>query len=306
MTTELKLGRRPPKNHPAIKLADIRSHMPVVPPSEDWLGSTGWSMLGNDQYGDCVAVTWANIRRVLGADYPGMSEVIQLYKTQNPGFPQEDYGMDIQTLLEFLVKSGGPDGVKALAFAKVDHTNVAEVKAAIAIFGFMWTGITVQDANMRDFSNNKPWDYHPQARDDGGHSVVTGGFGPAGLGAGRLSGDERFITWAQETSFTDAYWKEKVDEAWVVIFPEHLDSQGFLLGVDQVALADSYKELTGRDFPLDPTPAPSPSSAPDPADAALVIAQINWEVHEDNMKRMRTCDKQLEQAHYAWRKAKGL
>ena len=114
-------------------------------------------MLGNDQYGDCVAVTWSNIRRLVTAvlsteKYPPLAEVYAFYATQNPGFPQQDNGMDIQTALEYLVKTGGPDGVKAVGFAKVDYTNADEVKAAIAIFGSVWTGINVQEAQQAQFS----------------------------------------------------------------------------------------------------------------------------------------------------------
>ena len=58
--------------------------------------------------------------------YPSQDEVWAVYKTQNPGFDpngtadtngpgaQADQGMDIQTLLEYLVSTPGPDGVKAI------------------------------------------------------------------------------------------------------------------------------------------------------------------------------------------------
>lgn len=305
--TQFQYGRRPPKNHPAIELGAIRTAtLPRIPATEDWIGQGGWKMLGNDTYGDCVAVTWANIRRLLGAAYPSMQQVIELYKTQNPGFPQEDQGMDIQTCLEYLVSHGGPDGVKALAFAKVDHFNPAEVKAAIAIFGYVWTGINVLDINQSEFPT-KPWDYSSTSPLDGGHSVVTGGYG---AGVGTLGGDERFITWGVETSFTDRFWVNQVEETWVVIWPEHLYTKAFLEGVDQAALASSYKELTGRDFPLDPNPSPAPTPVPpgppmaDP-DRDLAVAQVAWEQHEDQMKSMRSCDKTLETANRSWRKAKG-
>jgi hypothetical protein len=303
MTQKFAYGRKPPKNHPALALADIRTKLPMIPTEEDWIGQGGWEMLGNDRYGDCVAVTWANVRRVMGAKYPSFDDVITLYKTQNPGFPDEDYGMDIQTCLEYLVNHGGPDGTKALAFAKVDHTNVAEVKAAIAIFGYVWTGINVLDINQDEFPD-KPWDYSSTSPFDGGHSVVTGGYG---AGSGTLGGDERFITWAEETSFTDRYWDHQVEEAWVVIWPEHLTTKGFLEGVDQTKLASSYKELTGREFPVSPTPpTPVPPGPPvaDP-DRDLAVAQVAWETHEDNMKRRRSCDSTLELANRAWRRAKG-
>jgi hypothetical protein len=290
-------GRRAPKRARAIPLSRILTgKVPAHPASIDHLGPDGWQMLGNDQAGDCVAVTWANVRRLVTAvagteNYPSQDEVWAVYKTQNPGFDPNgsagtngpgssaDQGMDIQTLCEYLVKTGGPDGTKALAFARVDPTNVDEVKAAIAIFGYVWTGIVVQDANMQDFDNGQPWNYHRSSADDGGHSVVTGGYGTPGAGA--LGGDERFITWAQETSFTDAFWSRKVEEAWVVIWPEHLTHPAFLAGVDLTALAADYTAITGKPFPAVvppqpqpvPTPPPSPTPAPGPSlDPRLVQA----------------------------------
>ena len=71
-------------------------------------------------------MTWANVRRlvtkVLGGteNYPSIDEVWAVYKTQNPDFDpngtadtngpgsQADNGMDIQTLLEYLVSEAAP------------------------------------------------------------------------------------------------------------------------------------------------------------------------------------------------------
>ncbi|MYR84097.1 hypothetical protein GTY41_03840 [Streptomyces sp. SID685] len=289
-STTLKYGRRSPKRAPAIRFSRIfTGQIPTHPVSIDHLGATGWEMLGNNIAGDCVAVTWANVRRLVTSvagveNYPSQDEVWAIYRTQNPDFDPNgdessngpgsdaDRGMDIQTLLEYLVKHGGPDGTKALAFAKVDPANTEEVKAAIAIFGYVWTGITVQDANMTQFNAGRPWDYVARSADDGGHSVVTGGYGTPG--AGPLGGDERFITWATETSFTDKYWSHKVEEAWVVVWPEHLSHPAFLQGVDLAALAADYQAITGKPFPAVvppqptpvpvPSPPPAPTSAPDP------------------------------------------
>ena len=293
-----KYGRRFPKRAPALRLGPLLTGVvPAHPAAEDYLAALhgGWDMLGNDQYGDCVAVTWANVRRLVTStltphgSYPGLDEVIALYKTQNPGFPAQDDGMDIQTALEHLASTGGPDGVKAVAFAQVDHANADEVKAALAIFGYVWTGINVLDVNMQQFDAGQPWDYDPSSPVDGGHSVITGGYGPAGAGA--LGGDERFITWAAETSFTDPFWSHQVEEAWVVIWPEHLGSETFLAGVNVAQLAADYQEITGRPLPLPPAPQPPappqpapPGPSPDPAVllelAALIRktarAALNW------------------------------
>lgn len=276
-----KCGRRSPKNAPALRLSRLLTGtVPAHPDSADYLAALngGWNMLGNDVAGDCVAVTWANVRRLVTAtltgtpSYPSQDEVWKVYQTQNPGFDPSgdpevngpgspaDQGMDVQTLLEYLAKVGGPDGVKAVAFAKVNPLNADEVKAAIAIFGYLWTGIDVSENNQQEFAAGQPWDFDPASPLDGGHSIVTGGYGAPG--AGPLGGDERFITWAAETSFTDAFWSHAVEEAWVVIWPEHLGSREFIEGVDLATLAADYKAITGKDLPV-PTP-PAPPSPPGP------------------------------------------
>ena len=170
--------------------------------------------------------------------------------------------MDIQTALEDLVKAGGPDGVKAVGFAKVDYTNAAEVQAAIAIFGSIWTGINVQDAQQAQFNAGQPWDWVPGSAIDGGHSIVVGGYGEPRPGA--LAGDEDFITWAAETSFTDNFWAHGVEEAWVVIWPEHLGSAEFLAGVNLTAFAADYTAITGQPFPAVVPPTPVPPAPPVP------------------------------------------
>lgn len=280
-------GRRAPKRHRALQLGSyLTGVVPAVPPAVDYLAELGggWQMLGNDSAGDCVAVTWANMRRLVTTKlttapyYPTQDQVWQVYATQNPQFDPNggasngpgspaDQGMDIQTLLELLTTTGGPDGVKAAGFAAVNPKDPAEVKAAIALFGCVWTGINVLSINPQEFSGGQPWDYSPTSPVEGGHSVVTGGYGPPG--AGQLGGDERFITWAQETSFTDAFWANCVEEAWVVIWPEHLGSAEFIAGVNLDQLAADYTAITGRPFPAvltppKPVPPPVPPAPPAP------------------------------------------
>jgi hypothetical protein len=260
-----KYGRRPPKNAPALRFASIlRSDLPSYPASEDYLANlSGWQLLGNDKVGDCNAVTWANMRRLVTAtlsteNYPTQDQVWQFYQTQNPGFDPNgspstdgpgspmDQGMDIQTGLEYLHANGGPDGVKVVAFAKVDHTSTEEVEAALAIFGGLWTGITVLDANQQEFSEGKAWTDVSGSAIDGGHAVLSGGY-KDGI---------KFITWAQETRFAPSFWNgvvqgtPLVEETWVVIWPEHLGTKGFEEGIDQSHLASDYQALTGSSLAL--------------------------------------------------------
>jgi hypothetical protein len=173
--------------------------------------------------------------------------VLQFYATQNPN--GSDNGMDIQTALEDLVSAGGPDGVKALGFAAVDYTNPEEVKAAINIFGSVWTGVNVTSTNQSEFGASQPWDYDPNSQVEGGHSIITGGYGTFKPTPSQLAGDEKFITWAQETSFTDAFWANQVTQTWVVIWPEHLGSKEFVQGMNLTAFKADYQEITGATFP---------------------------------------------------------
>ncbi|MEP7023235.1 MAG: hypothetical protein ABJB47_05365 [Actinomycetota bacterium] len=88
-----KYGRRPPKNAPALRFSSFRhAKVPDYPGYVDYLEALpGWEMLGNDHVGDCNAVTWANMRRLVTGTltteyYPTQDQVWQFYQTQNPGF----------------------------------------------------------------------------------------------------------------------------------------------------------------------------------------------------------------------------
>lgn len=305
-----RCGRRAPKNARAIRFAEVLRANAVIPPhpaSEDYLSRlANWLPLGNLDAGDCVAVTWANFRRLVTAflsteNYPTQDQVWAVYKTQNPDFDpngdpnvngpgsQADGGMDIQTLLEYLVKTGGPDGVKAVAFARVDFTNQAELDAALAIFGGVWTGVTVTQANQQEFADGQAWGYDPNSPVDGGHSVLSGGY--------RMN-DVRFITWGQETDFTWQFVDHQVQEAWVVVWPENCGTAQFQAGIDVAALEAAFTNLTGvapqwPDVPTPPVPSPTPPPVPipapvppaptpqptpdhDPADIALVATLGPW------------------------------
>jgi hypothetical protein len=269
-------GRRLPKRAPALMLGDyLTGKLPDVPVAADYIGQGGWEMLGNDRVGCCNAVTWANERRLISGAlgsaevYPSQDQVWAFYKTQNPGFDpggspdtngpgsSQDQGMEVQTGLERLVKVGGPDDVKALGFTKVDHTNPAEVQAAVAVFGCVWAGAELTVVNEQEFDARKSWSEAPTSQVVGGHAFLTGGYG--GSGTGPLAGKYRLITWAEEWSFTEQFLSTRVEEMWAVIWPEHIKGKFFLAGMDMPKFAADYQAITGRPFPaVIPSPAPSP------------------------------------------------
>jgi hypothetical protein len=223
-------------------------------------------MLGNDQYGDCGPVSVANSRALTslflnGSEaYPSLDDVFDLYRRSgnpdfNPVTDTDDNGVDMQTMLE-AVQKGGIAGVKSVAFAKVDVTNLDEIRAAVAIFGFLLLGVDLETAQQHQGSL---WDY-VKTSDWGGHAVMAGSYTSTTVGA-----DLSVITWAERVGLTDAFWTHQVEEAWVVIWPEHLGTEQFQEGVDLTALAGAYKVLTGKVLPIPaPAPVPVPPPAPEP------------------------------------------
>lgn len=247
----LKLGRRAPSNKPALHLGAVLRQVPDHPLAVDHLAAvTNWRMLGNNRWGDCGPVSVANSRALVTKtlagreSYPGLNSVIDLYRRSgNPDFDPRtgtgDNGVDMQTMLG-AVAHGGIAGHKAVAFAKVNIADLDEVKAAIAIFGFVLLGVDLQQAQAR----GDVWDDVPGSPDWGGHAI---------LGA-NYSADSRDdvggISWAKPVELTDAFWAHRVAEAWAVIWPEALSTQQFEQGIDTAALAGAYQAITGRTLPL--------------------------------------------------------
>ena len=121
------------------------------------------------------------------------------------------------------------------------------MKAALSIFGGLWLGIEVLDANQDEFGKGKAWTDVKGSPIDGGHAILGGGY---------TTSDIKFITWAKEAEFAKSFWNgvvqgsPLVEEAWVVIWPEHLGTTGFEQGIDQAKLAADYQALTGQPLSL--------------------------------------------------------
>ena len=288
------LGLLPPKNAPALRLA-LTGTVPAHPTAADHLSAVpAWGLYGNDRYGVCGPTSVANYIRLVTRYLTGaeldvtQDDVFDLYRRSgNPNFDPADPGgpgdggVDMQTMLEALTAGGIGGGHRPLAFAKLNHDDPAELQAAISIFGGVLLGVVLQDAQQTQTDNHGPWDYVPSGQ-WGGHAVLAGAYTGHTYG-----GDVAVVTWAQVIGCTDSFIGHQVQEAWVVIMPEHLDHPGFQEGVNLAALSADYTALTGRPFPQPtpgptptptppPPPAPGPPAGPAPADLALVKAVGPW------------------------------
>jgi hypothetical protein len=282
--TGRRLGRRPPKLAPALYLGNFwTGAIPAHPASADHFAEIAdWGMYANDAFGDCGPVSVANQRKLVtryltGAEQSvSQEDVFDLYRRSgNPDFDPAtgvgDNGVDLQTMCEALV-GGGIAGTKALAFAKVDVASIDEVRAAIGIFGSVLFGVHLEVAQQGQ-TNQGLWDSVDGSAVWGGHAVLGGKY------AGQLTDDVSVITWASVVEMTQSFEERQVEEAWVVVWPEHLGSRTFQDSISLAVLAADYKELTGRDFPVPPpvppVPAPDPKPGSDPLhELAAVLRQF--------------------------------
>lgn len=291
-----RLGRKKPSNGPALRLGSyLTGTVPAHPAAADHFAQVSdWGLYGNDQFGDCGPTSVANSRKLVtkylssNEVSPSQDDVYDLYRRSgNPRFDpslaegdpnQDDNGVDMQTMLSAVLK-GGIGGTKALGFAKVDTSNLEEMRAAIAIFGFLLLGVDLQTAQQTQ-TDARLWDYKSSG-EWGGHAILNGRYSTG------TKDRTAVITWAEVVDCTDAFLTHQCDEAWVVIWPEHLSSETFLAGVDLAMFAADYKAITGRDFPAPvpptptpvppaPTPTPDPAPTPEPPPFPLMSAILRW------------------------------
>lgn len=286
-----RLGRRPPKRAPALQLfPSLTGIVPDHPASTDHFTSVEEWILGrNDEFGTCGPTSEAN-SRLLTTVYltpdtvhrPTDDDVIDLYRRSgNPSFDpdtgEDDNGVDLQTMLEASL-SGGIGGVKPVCFAQVDHTDRELILAAEAIFGSVILGV-ILDQVQQEQTDEGLWDYR-QSPMWGGHAILSGRYSHplgtlddhTGTPVRALAEDRTgVITWATVVDVTDRFLDLQLEEAWVVVWPEHLGSTAFQQGVNLATLAADYTALTGRSFPVQPIPqpGPGPGRVPDDADRAL-------------------------------------
>jgi hypothetical protein len=287
---EYKTGLRPALTEdeaPRLKLSQILKKPLAVPPHPARIdhfskvrGSVGWEMGGNDNFGTCGPTSVANSRRVTvtyvplpTSQMPVLPDVYALYKLcdGNSGFDPDNYqekydnGVIMQQMLNQARKNGfGVDKngevVKPVAFAEVDITNDDELEAAISIFGCILCGWDLQQAQQAQTDASPPvWDYVAGSRPWGGHATMEGVY---------IEDVQGNITWTLEVGTTDAFRRHQLSEAWVVVWPEHLQTVQFQEGVSIVALANSFKALTGDDLPI-PSPSVPPQDPPSGGTADL-------------------------------------
>lgn len=298
MTTERlkvngrRLGLKTPKKAPALRVERLLvSGVPGHPSAVDRLGGVdSWGLYHNDRFGVCGPVSVANYVRLvshhlLGARIDLSDEAVyDLYRRSgNPGFNPEtgedDNGVDMQTMLEALLREG-IGGLKPVAFAAVDPQNIDAIRACVSIFGGVLFGAMLSVAQNRQMDSGLPFQYVPGSPPWGGHAVVAGRYLPAPPPENDPR-DVGIVTWGAVVDTTDAFVWNQLMEAWVVIWPWHLDHPAFQEGVDLQGLREDYEALTGRvlDVPTIPVPVTPLPEDPQLPDEVLAEQANEWLRH---------------------------
>lgn len=244
-------GRLPAQpDRPHLQLARLLApELPAPPVSADWLTPVpvdAWGMLGNDQLGDCTCAGVGHKR--IGDAYVNQgrsltvstADVIKFYEHfgYRPGDPSTDQGAVCQDVLAYWHKRGFL-GEKIAAYAKVNVSNLTEVRQAINLFGQIYCGFTVVQAAEDQFNAGDVWDVVSGSPELGGHCVTVGAYNRAGLEA---------VTWGTTQKLTWRFWRAYFEEAWVIIGPDFFDPKTGKdhAGLDLATLKADYTKLTGR------------------------------------------------------------
>jgi hypothetical protein len=288
MPTALRTGKlpaQPARPRLLLKPALGPLGLPDPPASVEYSDIPDIGMLGNDGAGDCVEAGCyhaleQDTRYATGtelvaatADAIGWYSKLTSYdpsQTDPDGNNPTDQGTVVQDALDAWRKSGltveGSDGVhKIAAFAAVDLTNWNEIENAVNIFGQVLIGFNFPDSAMQQFDAGQPWTVVKGSPLDGGHCVVLIGYDADWL---------YVLTWGQIQKMDRAFWKQYVDEAWVIVTQETINSQGanaYGGVVDLATLGADFAALTGDPNPFPnvppipvPTPTPTPTPTPEP------------------------------------------
>jgi len=275
----MRLGLLPDLDVPRIQFSSIMTDEApqlVLPNQDDHLaGVPAWNLGGNDRYGTCGPTALANYLSMVYWNLLGMQvivtddDVYTLYRASgNPDFPAQDNGVDLYTMLAVAANigmkitytgvtkrgtfdpaktaiphQGDTHVVKPIVSAQLSVGNIAELRAATAIFGGAELGVQL-DTSQQAQTSTGVWNYAPPFSVWGGHAIMGAAYTSQMIGP-----DEEVITWQQKVGMTDLFVSQQMLQAFAIILPCHLTHPAFLAGVNLAELRAQYKNLTGKVLP---------------------------------------------------------
>lgn len=300
MTYAKKLGLNPHglPDEALLRVGWAAGQVPAYEPKLDRLASITIGLDGNDKYGDCGPTASDNHDRVntffltgTETDAP-QAAVFDLYSRSthppfDPATGANDNGVDMVTMFKAL-KTGGLNGRKIVAYAKLKDMSDPSIFAAIDLFGAVIFAVDLQVAQQGQ-TDSGFWDY-VQSDDWGGHAIVAASYDST-------TGDIWVGTWGEKVRTTRAFRQHQLQEVWVPIWPELLGAKRFVDSVDGPTLAADFASLTGGGVlpipaptpppaPIPPLPGPTPLP-PDPGAASFLVDDPRVVAHVDTVAGLR-------------------
>jgi hypothetical protein len=244
----------------------------------DYAGKVGsWPMYLNDQLGDCTAacaghevMSWT----AYGSQEAEVSDndVLALYMATGgyvPGDPGTDNGAVIQDVLDYW-RVKGIGGHKIVAFAELKSWTEENLRQTLEIFGTVYLGINCPQSAIDQFNGDGAWTYVPGSPIAGGHAIPLQAWDESAPNPGTV------ITWGKAQPVSMEFLSRYVEEAWVIITQDFIDSHGVtpVEGFNFQQLSEDLSLLTGKPGPVTP-PAPVPPAPPQPPPNWLDDF-INW------------------------------
>lgn len=286
---KFKLGLLPPDpSRVKLKMHWKAGAPPDSRPKVDNFAGWDWDMHGNDRYGVCGPVSMSHHREMTTKILTGtedettQTEVYDLYRRSgnpdfNPGTGRGDRGVVMSVLMDAATR-GGLGGAKLLGYAGLADLSDRSIHAAIDRFGGVLFAVSLQ-ASQQDQTDRGLWDYSRSAP-WGGHAIMAGSYDQA---TGRID----VATWAKRVGTTPAFRSRQLDEVWLPIWPELVNSGAlFNAGIDLHQLARDFETITGKGFPV-----PIPDPPPPPVIGDRVIVDVGRRVVM--LPHGWTCDTQV-------------
>lgn len=232
----MKLGKLP--GRAAQRALRLENYLPPAlapaPVSVDWgTGIADWGPMGNLECGNCVVaafghaiMAWTVAAGALRR--PSDDDVVAFYAALSgyvAGDPLSDRGAVIADGLDRW-RNTGLAGDMLTAAAKIDITQIENLKRTIALLGCADLGVTLPASAQ----TQAVWDVVP---DDGGvwggHSILAVSYDLDGVTC---------ITWGAPKRMTWGFITRYADEAWALVSRDFLTAAGVTpgaLNLDQMA-----------------------------------------------------------------------
>lgn len=297
----MRLGRKPNSGKPRVVLStehvDLSTYTaPATLDRYSQVPAASWGMDGNDQVGDC---TCADVDHEIKADQVAAgnpevvstaAEVLAAYsaitgydpsQTQPDGSNPTDQGAEMQDVRAYWQKTGftlGGQAHKILMFAEIAASNVNLLRWALDQLGAVGLGVNLPSTALDQFNAGQPWTVVPGASNEGGHAIAYLGYD---------ADWDYVLTWGQVQKVTHDWIAQYVEEAWVVLTEDFVNSHSGddPLGGTLYALGQQFEAITGRSNPVPaPSPGPAPTPSPSPVDPDQVLADAvrEW-AHEHHI-----------------------